>query len=109
MGDAGWRANETRNLTGDQIDYEKCTVTVQAGYSKHRETDTTPIRKEPAETLKAHMKGKHPGAKVFGGRHKKLTKRTAAMLKLDLEAACIPYVDDQGRYFDFHSLRHTFR
>lgn len=30
------------------------------------------------------------------------------MLRKDLEAAGIPYVDDRGRYADFHSLRHTF-
>lgn len=30
------------------------------------------------------------------------------MLKHDLEAASIPYVDGNGRYADFHALRHTF-
>ena len=28
------------------------------------------------------------------------------MLKIDLLAADIPYQDESGRYFDFHSLRH---
>ena len=30
------------------------------------------------------------------------------LLKPDLEAAGIPYVDDAGRYADFHGLRHSF-
>ena len=30
------------------------------------------------------------------------------MLRRDLEAAGIPYVDESGRYSDFHALRHTF-
>ena len=30
------------------------------------------------------------------------------MLKYDLEEAGIPYVDESGRYADFHALRHTF-
>ena len=35
-------------------------------------------------------------------------KRTAEMLKQDLERAGIPYVDGLGRVADFHSLRKTF-
>ena len=30
------------------------------------------------------------------------------LLKPDLEAAGIPYVDDAGRFADFHALRHSF-
>ena len=30
------------------------------------------------------------------------------MLKHDLEVAGIPYVDENGRFGDFHALRHTF-
>ncbi len=30
------------------------------------------------------------------------------MLKYDLQAAGVPYVDESGRYADFHALRHTF-
>ena len=30
------------------------------------------------------------------------------MMKADLEAAGIPYVDAHGLYADFHALRHTF-
>ena len=30
------------------------------------------------------------------------------MLRRDLQAAGIPYRDEEGRVLDFHSLRHTF-
>ena len=30
------------------------------------------------------------------------------MMRADLKAAGIPYVDERGRYADFHSLRHTY-
>ncbi len=33
--------------------------------------------------------------------------RTAQMLRVDLEAAGIDYVDEYGHFADFHSLRHT--
>jgi len=35
-------------------------------------------------------------------------KHAADMIRRDLERACVPYVDDAGRYADFHSLRKTF-
>ncbi|MFH1881149.1 MAG: hypothetical protein ABIL62_00375 [Planctomycetota bacterium] len=43
--------------------------------------------------------------KAFGGTYKKLTDKTSKMLMADLADADIPYVVD-GRYFDFHALRH---
>jgi integrase len=104
----GLRANEARNLKVFDINLEDNTVVVQAGYSKHRETDIVPIRDDIAEALTFHLRGKLPSAKVFGGTYKALTKRTAHMLEQDLEAAEIPITDDQGRVFDFHALRHTY-
>ena len=38
----------------------------------------------------------------------KLTKHTAEMLRHDLEAAGIPYVDASGHVADFHALRHSY-
>lgn len=48
-----------------------------------------------------------PSVKAFGGTYKRLTNKTAVMLKADLADAGIPYVDDAERYADFHCLRHT--
>ena len=35
-------------------------------------------------------------------------RRSAEMIRADLEAGGVPYVDDAGRFADFHGLRHTF-
>ncbi len=106
--ETGLRANEVRTLTAGAFDLDALTVTVRAAYSKHRETDTVPLRPELAEALREHLGGKLPTAKVFGGRYKRLTDKTADMLKADLEAAGIAYEDEQGRVLDFHATRHTF-
>ena len=106
--ESGLRANEARTLTAGAFDLDGLTVRVRAGYSKHRETDTVPLREDLAEALRAHLLGKLPTGKAFGGRYRKLTDRTADMLQADLEAAGIDYLDQQGRVFDFHGLRHSF-
>lgn len=101
--ETGFRAGEIRTLTKGCIDFDNLTVTVKAGYSKHRREDVQAIRPELAALLKEHCKGKLPAAIMFGGK----LDRTAEMLKLDLKAAGIPYILD-GKVFDFHALRHTF-
>jgi len=103
----GLRANEVRHLTAGDFDLDRLVVRVPAGYSKHRETDTIPLREDLAEALREHLRGKLPTCKAFGGRYGKLTDKTAAMLRQDLQAAGIPYSTADG-YLDFHSLRHTF-
>ncbi len=106
--ETGLRANEARTLTAGAFDLDALTVRVRAGYSKHRETDTVPLREELAEALRRHLSGKLPTGKAFGGRYRRLTDRTADMLQADLAAAGVAYVDEQGRVFDFHGLRHSF-
>ncbi len=105
--ETGLRANEIRSLKVDSFDFERLNVTVKAAYSKHRREDVQPLRPETATLLKEFFKDKMPGVKAFGGTYSKLTDRTADMFKADLEVAGIPYIDDAGRYADFHSLRHT--
>ncbi len=55
--------------------------------------------------LKRRCAGKAPRARVFPRFNR---KRGAAMLRADLKAAGIPYIDEAGEYFDFHALRHLF-
>ena len=105
--ETGLRANEIRTLKVSSFDLDACTVTVQAGYSKHRREDTLPLRPETAAELKAFFVGKLPGVKAFGGRYKQLTDKTADVLKADLADVGISYQDAAGRYRDFHALRHT--
>jgi integrase len=45
----GLRANEARSLTAGDFDLDGLTVRVRAGYSKHRETDTVPLREDLAD------------------------------------------------------------
>jgi integrase len=106
--ETGLRANEARTLTAGAFDLDELTVRVCAGYSKHRETDTVPLRAELAEALRDHLRGRLPTGKAFGGRYCRLTDRTAEMLQADLEAAGVAYADDLGRVLDFHGLRHSF-
>ncbi len=80
------------------------TLTVAATYSKHRREDVLPLRTDAAALLRELRRLKLPHAPVFPP----ITRHTARMLREDLKTAGIPYVNDQGRYADFHALRHTF-
>ena len=108
VGGSGLRANEIRTLRIGAFDFDNLTVSVEAGYSKHRQKDTLPLKSDLAAELKEFFKGKMPSVKAFGGTYKRLTKKTAPMIKADLEATGIAYIDDNGKVFDFHSVRHTF-
>jgi integrase len=102
--ETGLRANELKTLKISSIDFNGCAVTVSAAYSKHRREDTLPIRPDTAAQLKEFTKGKLPAALVFDMPKSWLV---VDMIKSDLEAAGIPYVDESGLYADFHCLRHT--
>ena len=103
--ETGLRANEIRSLTQSSFDLAACTVTVVAGSSKRRRKDVQIISASLATELKPFLATKMPATKAFGGRYKALTVNTADVLKKDLAEAGIPYEDELGRVFDFHSLR----
>jgi hypothetical protein len=103
--ETGLRAAELASLTrasfalaGAQI-----TVTVEAGYSKHRRQDMLPLRPDMAADLRTFLAGKLPTAPAFNIP----TGHLAAMIKADLASAGIDYRDDAGRVVDFHALWHT--
>ncbi len=100
--ETGLRASELRSLTVSSFDLDNCTVTIQAAYSKHRRQDVLQLRPDTTEQLRSFFAGKMPSVQVFH-----MPDKTAKMLQADLVDAKIPYVDDSGRYADFHSLRHT--
>jgi integrase len=103
--ETGLRANEIRSLTRASFDLDACTVTVVAGSSKRRRKDIQIISQSLAAELEPFLATKVPAAKAFGGRYQALTVNTADVLKKDLAEAGIPYEDELGRVFDFHSLR----
>jgi len=100
--ESGLRANEIRNLKRCDFDFDNCTVTVQDHTAKNRKEKTLPLRPGTAAEIKELLANKLPAAQAF-----KVPGKPIDMLRPDLKAAVIDYVDDAGRYCDFHSLRHT--
>jgi len=102
--ETGLRAGELRSLRVSSFDLDNCSVCVAASYSKRRREDRVPLRPDTAAGLRSFFAGKEPSARGFDMPSK---HRLVAMFRRDLEGAGIAYVDDAGRYADFHALRHT--
>lgn len=104
----GFRANELGSLTPESfhLDADPPTVVVKAGYSKRRREDVQPIRDDLAAMLRTWLVGRPAKAPVFAVN--RLFEKTAPMIQFDLNAAGVPYVDEDGKVGDFHSLRHTY-
>jgi integrase len=102
----GFRADELRTLTPERFKLESDhpTVTALACYTKNGKEAVQSISTALANQLKPWLASRPAGEPVFGN----LTPRTADMLKVDLEAAGIPYVVDEVYFADFHSLRTDF-
>jgi len=126
--ESGLRANEIASLTKGSFDFRAApaTVVVEAGSSKRRRRDTLPLRRDTAAELQAHLALTLPTAAAF---NLPSSDKTSRMIQGDLAAAhaawlaeaatveekaergrttFLAYVDDSGRYADFHALRHTF-
>ena len=105
--ETGLRAGEIRSLTplSFSLDGSLPTVTVLAAYSKHRRDDSLPLRGATAAMFREFLSEKDLSKSVF-----QFPKREdlARILRVDLEAAGIPYRDAAGKVVDFHALRHTF-
>jgi integrase/recombinase XerD len=133
----GYRKGEIGSLTkrSFQLDALPATVTVAASYSKRKRHDTQVLHSEVVARLQRWLAGKQDlgpdvllfpvCGKVPGG----VDRKTAKMMRRDLEAArrrwieesgtkrerqereasdFLRYRDGSGRYADFHSHRHTF-
>jgi len=104
--ESGLRAGELRRLRRADFNLDAGTVTVRAvKATKNKRTREQALRPGLCADLRDFLASKLPEAKVFGGSFAVLTRRTADVLKEDLQAAGIPYADDQGNVFDFHGLR----
>ncbi|MCI0462124.1 MAG: tyrosine-type recombinase/integrase [Gemmataceae bacterium] len=102
---SGLRASELASLTPASFDFEDLTVTVQAAYSKHRRKDIQPLPRDVALVVRRLAEGKRRDEPLFAGGWPAVG---ADLLRLDLTAAGIPYLDEEGRVYDFHALRHQF-
>ncbi len=131
----GYRRGEIGSLKLRAFNFETtpATVTVQAAYSKRRRCDTQVLSSEVADYLGIWLKSKSPRPEELlfpvsaaaGG----IDRRTSEMIQRDLAAArskwldeaqsaderaqreesdVLVYRDREGRYADFHAMRHTF-
>ena len=100
--ETGLRAKECKSLKVCSFDFTNRTVTVMSTNTKNKKEAVLPLRPDTASELQSFVAGKMPSVQVFN-----MPYKTADMLKADLEAVNIPYVDDAGLYADFHALRHS--
>lgn len=107
--ETGLRAAELRSLAVGNFDLacdhttippKQPTVRVQAAYAKNSRTDTLTLSVDLARCLRRHFAKKLPAAAAFN-----MPKKTAVMVRRDLERAGIPAVDATGGVFNFHALR----
>jgi integrase len=105
--ESGLRRKELASLKISSFDFKAGTIRVNCAYTKNKKMAEVQLRPDTASDLQESFAGKMPSVKAFGGTHKKLTTKTAEMLRADLAGAGIPYVDDSDRFADFHCLRHT--
>lgn len=106
--ESGLRANELKTLMVSccRLYSDPPTLIVRAGYSKHRREDNQPIPCRLAEKL-ANFASNLADDDLLFQNMPEITN-LAKMLRKDLEAALIPYCDDNGHVVDFHALRHTY-
>jgi integrase len=98
---SGLRYSEIGSIKPESFNWDECTVTIQAAYAKNGQTAALPIPPDLAADLKPYVATKAPGERIFPLPHDK----GAAMLRVDLKTAKVPYRDAARRVFDFHSLR----
>lgn len=105
---SGFRASALANLTPANFDIDGRTVTLPARFNKSRKTKVQPLPEELVTAFRSYLAEKPTGSPVWGGTW---AQNTAEMLRIDLEAAGIPYATegpDGPEFTDFHSLRHSF-
>ncbi len=101
----GYRASELRSLVPERFNLEADppTITCKACYTKNKKQAVQPIAQSLADLLRPWLARKPRGKAVF----ERLPHEAADMLKIDLEAAGIPYETDSG-VVDFHALRAAY-
>lgn len=124
----GFRVSELASMAPESFDLDGQTPTakVQAACTKNRKEAVQPLPLDVAKALRNYLASKPAGAVVWPGNW---TLRGAAMIRGDLKEArqawlklfqntrqraeaersdFLAYRDAEGRYADFHALRHSF-
>ena len=95
------RSVDLHRLRVQDCDFKECKIRIKAGRTKNKQDTFVYLKKATTIELQQYCANKLPHVKVFH-----LTDKTSKMIQFDLSLANIPYVDDKGEYFDFHSLKH---
>jgi integrase len=108
----GFRASGLASLTPESFDLacDMPTVALAARRNKSRKLKVQPLPADLADLLRGYLQRKPGHQPIWAGTWAKSFK-AAEMLRLDLEAAGIPYAmdgPDGPLYVDFHALRHTY-
>ncbi len=126
----GLRAKELASLTPEsfRMDNDPPVVVVEAAYSKHRRRDEVPLHPDLVAELLHWLAGKPEGVPLWPGnwaRHNEavdlirhdlavarsrwLQEASSPLVRSERETSdFLAYQDQDGRYADFHSLRHRF-
>jgi integrase len=98
----GLRYSEIKSITPASIDLaaHPVTISVPARYTKNGDPATFALPADVASDLARFVASVPPGSPVFN-----LPDKGPDMLRIDLDAAGIPYRDAGGLVFDFHALR----
>jgi site-specific recombinase XerC len=106
----GFRANALARLTPQdfRLHTEPATVLLSARSNKSRKVKIQPVPGEAVGPLRAYLRGRPAGARVWPGTW---AKRSADMIRWDLQAAGLPFVVEGSNgpeHVDFHALRHSY-
>jgi integrase len=101
----GLRAHKIATLTPASLDLDAPSVAVVAAYAKNRTEAVLPLTADLAEQLRRHCQGRPRTQPLFPG---PWWLDAAEPVMADLQAAGLPYVDEDGEVYDFHALRHQF-
>lgn len=106
----GFRVSELAALTPAHfdLDTELPTVSLPGKVAKNKKRVRPPLHPAVAAALRTFLAGRPVDSPVWGGLWH---NNAAAMLRIDLKAAGVPYCvegPDGKEFADFHALRHTF-
>ena len=131
----GFRKGELGSVTlrSFKLDGEYPTLAIRASYSKRKREDTQFLHPDVVVEFNAWLNEKNPGPDEIlfpvSDKSSPFERKTSVMVEKDLVSArtvwineansdeertaressnFLKYVDSQGKYADFHGLRHTF-